>query len=64
MIYVLYGENSYSAIKKINEFKDAFKKKNEKFLIVEADGEADIGGAGFFHVWAGKSLCQKKAGNI
>src|SRR3989338_1597395 len=61
MIYFLHGENSYSAIKKINEFKNAFKKKNEKFLIVEADDEADdISEAQVFSMFGQGNLFAKK----
>lgn len=49
MIYFLRGENSYAAIKKINEFKEAFRKKNESFLIEETDGEdGDVSEAAFY----------------
>lgn len=39
MIYFLYGENSYQALRKIREFKKAFSKKAPDFLIAEFDGE-------------------------
>ena len=61
MIYFLRGENSYSAIKKINEFKKAFKKKNESFLVEELDGAADeISEALFFAAISQGNLFTKK----
>lgn len=56
MIYLLFGKNSYQAVRKIMEFKSAFLKKNgEHYLIEEFDGEEltraprDVfGGAGLF----------------
>ncbi|OGF73111.1 hypothetical protein A2W54_01005 [Candidatus Giovannonibacteria bacterium RIFCSPHIGHO2_02_43_13] len=61
MIYFLRGVNSYTAIKKINEFKEAFKKKNESFLIEELDGETDeISEAQFFSMLGQESLFAEK----
>src|SRR3989344_3146987 len=39
MIYFLYGANSYHALRKTHEFKEAFAKKSELYLIEELDGE-------------------------
>lgn len=39
MIYFLYGQNSFLALKKIKEIKSLFLKKNPDFLIDEIDGE-------------------------
>ena len=41
MIYFLFGENSYRALRKIREFKEVFTKKNADFLIEKYDGEAE-----------------------
>ncbi|MDO8522913.1 MAG: hypothetical protein Q7S12_01330 [bacterium] len=41
MIYFLYGESSYHALRKINDFKNAFVKKNKGVLIEEYDGESE-----------------------
>ncbi|KKS96518.1 hypothetical protein A3B05_02405 [Candidatus Giovannonibacteria bacterium RIFCSPLOWO2_01_FULL_43_160] len=49
MIYFLYGENSYQALRKIREFKSAFSKKSADFLIEEFDGEFSAPGPAEFH---------------
>ena len=61
MIYFLRGVNSYAALKKINEIKEGFKKKNASFLIEEIDGEADeISEAQFFFMLGQGSLFAEK----
>lgn len=61
MIYFLNGQNSYAALNKIAEFKEAFKKKNEAFLIEEADGENDEISEAMFYSFLGQgNLFAKK----
>lgn len=42
MLYFLYGQNSFLALKKIKDIKSGFLKKNPSFLIEEIDGEEDV----------------------
>ena len=50
MIYFLYGENSYKALRKIREFKAAFvKKAGDAYLIEEYDGNEVPMTGGSFH---------------
>ena len=41
MLYLIFGENSYQAIRKIRELKESFKLKGADFLLEEVDGEAE-----------------------
>ncbi|MDP2668684.1 MAG: hypothetical protein Q8P07_02515 [bacterium] len=55
MIYFLYGESSYHALRKINDFKNAFKKKAEGFLIEEYDGRSEEISFEKFHASLGQA---------
>lgn len=55
MIYLLFGENSYQALRKIREFKSAFSKKADSFLIEEFDGESAPLAPENFHATLGQA---------
>ncbi|OGF61684.1 hypothetical protein A2662_02215 [Candidatus Giovannonibacteria bacterium RIFCSPHIGHO2_01_FULL_45_33] len=54
MLYFLYGESSYHALRKISDFKNAFKKKSADFLIEDFDGETEELSFGQFHASLGQ----------
>ncbi len=55
MLYFLYGESSYHALRKITDFKKAYIKKNGSFLIEEYDGEAEDLAFPQFHAALGQA---------